>query len=71
MTTHASTEDCPCCHEQLEPGEDTERAMVTAFLGGILARDGNIPIGHALCAKHSGLARDCLGFVLGAMRNQA
>lgn len=60
---HDSFEDCPCCHECLTPGADTDRALVVAFLGGVLARDANVAIGAVLCAKHSELARECLGFV--------
>jgi hypothetical protein len=68
VSGHATTEDCPCCHECLAPGLDTDRALVVAFVAGIAAHDDNVPMAEALCAKHSALTRECLGFVLDQVR---
>ncbi len=67
----ATSEDCPCCHGRLVPGEDTDRAFVIAFIGGVTARDQNVPIGEALCAKHAAFARECIGFVNAATSGAA
>src|SRR5260370_311202 len=64
LVKHASPSDCPCCFECLAPGLDTDRALVVAFASGVMARDQNVPMGQALCAKHAALARDALGFAL-------
>lgn len=61
---NATTEDCPCCHERISPGVDTDRAFVAAFIGGVLARDHNIPLAAALCRKHAALCADALHFVV-------
>jgi hypothetical protein len=45
------------------PGPDTDRALVIAFVAGVMARDQGVPMAEALCAKHSAFARDGLGFV--------
>lgn len=71
MNSHASPADCPCCHECLSPGDDTDRALVVAFLGGVTARDQDVPMAEALCAKHAGLARDCLTSTLAMAREIA
>lgn len=59
----AAPEDCPCCHECLAPGLDTDRALVSAFLGGAVSRDLGVCMDEALCARHAALARDCLTLV--------
>lgn len=61
---HASSENCPCCLGCLAPGPDTDRALVLAFIAGVTARDQNVPMGNALCEKHTAFAKDALGFVL-------
>lgn len=60
----ATSDDCPCCHDRLKPGVDTDRAFVITFFAGVTARDQNVPMGEALCAKHGALLKDCLGFVI-------
>lgn len=69
MSQHATSEDCPCCHERMAPGLDTDRALVIAFVAGVMARDTNTPMAEALCSKHSALAADGLGFTLERLRS--
>lgn len=64
---HASPEDCPCCHDDIEPGDDTDRALVVAFVAGIAAAKTNTPVGTALCPKHTRFAAECAAFVGGAL----
>lgn len=59
---NATPEDCPCCHECLSPGADTDRALVVAFLGGIAMRELNVPLEQALCSKHERFAREAVAF---------
>jgi hypothetical protein len=63
MTT---PEECPCCHECLAPGEDTERALVVAFLGGYFARHYTTPPERALCETHARLVGEAMSWVSGA-----
>lgn len=63
MNVFATEEECGCCHQDIEPGLDTDRALVASFIAGILARDANTPMARALCKRHAELARDALQFV--------
>jgi hypothetical protein len=65
---HASPEDCPCCFEALEPGADTERAIICAFIAGAAAGIGHgTQFEQALCARHYGMAMECLRYLHSAM----
>lgn len=70
MTTgqHATSADCPCCYERIQPGEDTDTALVAAFIGGVMAVQTNVPMAEALCAKHSDMCRDALEAIMMMMR---
>ncbi len=59
----ATSEDCPCCHECLSPGDDTDRALIAAFLGGHAASALAVPTSMALCAKHHEMALEAARFV--------
>lgn len=70
MGKPASSTDCPCCHDRIMPGIDTDRALVIAFVAGVTARDQNVPMGEALCSKHGAIATEALGFALHYAREQ-
>jgi hypothetical protein len=60
-TPHALSDVCPCCHDEgIAPGDDTDRALVTAFLCGGVAGRANVPPEVALCKKHAALAREAV-----------
>jgi len=67
----AAMEDCACCHAifivpgaSCEAEEERDTALVASFLGGVIARDRDVPIGVALCEKHGALAEEALRFLL-------
>lgn len=60
---HATSEDCPCCHRCLSPGEDTDRALVAAFLSGITAHATDVPHRAALCEHHAALGAEAEAFL--------
>ena len=48
-----------------KPGRSKQDyATPIAFVSGVTARDQDVPMAEALCAKHSGIAREALGFVV-------
>lgn len=59
-----SSDDCACCHSCLSPGDDTDRALVTSFVSGLLARSTTEVIAGLLCPRHSLMAADAARFVL-------
>ncbi len=71
MPIHAKPIDCPCCFDRIAPGNDTDTALVSAFLGGIFARDQNVPMGEALCAKHAEMCHHALTCILAVARDHA
>lgn len=59
--------DCPCCHACLSPGEDTDRALVVAFLSGLAAKDAGLtrsPMSRTLCLKHARMSAEAAAFLL-------
>ena len=74
MTTgeHATKEACPLCHDEpLKKALEIDRALVSAFLAGILSRHQDTPIAEALCEAHAATAKEALGIMLRAARDAA
>lgn len=59
----ATSTECPCCHDGLAPGVDTDRALVIAFLGGVSAANIGVQLDDALCGRHFALLRECVEFL--------
>ncbi len=68
---HASFEDCPCCHRNLMPGLDTDRALVVAFGVGAVAASAGLSLSTVLCVHHARLANDMARFATEHMEEPA
>ncbi len=68
---HAAREDCPCCHDTLVPGLDTDRALICAFVGGVSFAHSGIEPNEALCAHHFRLFSEASAFVAFHLKRQS
>jgi hypothetical protein len=69
--THAAFDKCPCCHGDIEGGDDVDRVLIAAFLGGVIARELNLPPGEVLCPKHVALCTSAMVFTMGLAKEGA
>lgn len=59
----ASAADCPCCYDDLRSERATDTALVAAFLSGMVAAYADVPLPHALCARHGRIGTEAASFL--------
>ncbi len=66
----ATSEECPCCFDDIKPGASIslamiDRAIVVAFASGAMAIAKGIPPRECLCPKHHALVVEVGEFMAG------
>jgi hypothetical protein len=62
-----SLDDCPCCQEFARSPDDFDRALVVAFIGGMMVGAERCALHTAICRKHHAMVQEATTFVAGAL----